>query len=132
MVLARLTLVVGVPLIDLRTPYRREIVDPNSALDSKWDQWLKQPEHRATHRVTERLMSQLAAGGHETGAALTWHSRQGGSDSVVLFFAPPMTPSWWKYEKAQVIRLDSDDGHARIGDALAKQGLNWCGAPIGP
>jgi hypothetical protein len=52
-------------------------------------------------------MSQLAAGGHKTGAALRWHSRQGGSDSVLLFFSPPMAASWWKYEKAQVVRLDT-------------------------
>ncbi|MEX3791376.1 RES domain-containing protein [Paraburkholderia sp. BR14374] len=132
MALARLTLITDVPVIDLRTPYRREIVDANTSLDSKWDHWLKQPEHDATHHVTEQLMSQLAAAGHETGAALRWHSRQGGSDSVVLFFAPPMNPAWWIYEQAEVVRLDSDDGHAKISEALVRQGLCWCGIPAGP
>jgi hypothetical protein len=74
MVLARLTLTVDVPVVDLRTPYRREVVDPNSTLDTRWDVWLKRPDHEATHQVTQRLMNQLSAAGHGTGAALRWHS----------------------------------------------------------
>ena len=132
MVLARLTLTVSVPVIDLRAPYRREIVDPNSPLDSRWEQWLRQPEHQATHQVTERVMRQLAAAGHQQGAALRWHSRQGGADSVVLLFAPPMSPSWWECEESEIVRLDSVAGQSSIRRALATQGLSWVSAPAGP
>jgi hypothetical protein len=131
MALAQLRLTVDVPIIDLRAPYRREVVDANSALDTMWDVLLKRPDHEATHQTTEALMRQLAAAGHTTGAGLRWHSRQGGSDSVILLYAPPMKSEWWTYEEENLFRLDGDRGRDQIARALASQGLGWRAAPHG-
>ncbi|WP_165848012.1 RES domain-containing protein [Paraburkholderia lacunae] len=84
-ILARLTLKVDVPVIDLRPPHRRAVVDAHSDLDAMWDVVLKTPHHEETHDVAARLMRQLADAGYDTGTALRWHSRQAGTESVILF-----------------------------------------------
>lgn len=129
MKLARVTLTREVPVIDLRPPYRREVVDANCDLDSFWDGVLKQSDHGPTHEVSARLMKQLVDAGYHAGAALRWHSRQGGSDSVLLFFEPPMSSTWWVCDAT--FRLDMPDGQEQIREALAAQKLIWVGAPIG-
>ncbi|GAB3626263.1 hypothetical protein PTE30175_00108 [Pandoraea terrae] len=131
MSLARLSLTVEVPLLDLRTPYRRELVDANSALDAMWDHALKRSDYEATHDITQQLMAQLMAAGYPDGAALRWHSRQAGSDSAFLFFEPPMTSAWWTYEDSDIFPLDELSGQEQIRQALAHQGLTWRGAPGG-
>lgn len=129
--LARLTLKSDVPVIDLRPPHRRAVVDAHSDLDAMWDVALKTPHHEETHDVASRLMDQLAAGGYDTGTALRWHSRQAGTESVILFFEPPMSSDWWAHEESDIYRLDGPAGQEQIRLALSTQGLAWKGAPIG-
>lgn len=129
--LARLALKVDVPVIELRPPHRSAVVDAHSELDGMWDVVLKTPHHEETHNVAARLMSQLAAAGYDTGAALRWHSRQAGTESVILFFEPPMSSTWWTYEESDIFRLDETEGQKQIRMALALQGLVWSGAPVG-
>lgn len=131
MVLARLTLTIDVPAIDLRPPYRRSVVDAHSDLDSMWDDVLKTPHHEETHVVTSRLMHQVVSGGSAPGTALRWHSRQAGADSVILFFEPPMSSAWWSHSSSDAFRLDGVAGQEQIEIALAAQNLSWIGSPTG-
>lgn len=129
--LARLTLKVDVPVVDLRPPHRRAVVDAHSDLDAMWDVALKTPRHEETHDVAARLMAQLDAAGYGTGTAIRWHSRQAGTESVILFFEPPMSLTWWSHEAGDIYRLDEPAGQDQIRIALAIQGLTWKGAPCG-
>lgn len=129
--LARLTLKVDVPVVDLRPPHRRAVVDAHSDLDAMWDDVLKTPHHEETHQVAVRLMAQLDAAGHDTGTAMRWHSRQAGTESVILLFEPPMSSAWWSHEARDIYRLDEPAGQEQIRIALSTQGLVWKGAPSG-
>ncbi|WP_186214530.1 RES domain-containing protein [Burkholderia gladioli] len=129
--LGRLTLKVDVPVVDLRPPHRRAVVDANSDLDAMWDVMLKTPNHEETHALAARLMAQLNAAGYDTGTAMRWLSRQAGTESVVLFFEPPMSSAWWSHEASDIYRLDDPAGQEQIRIALASQGLAWKGAPSG-
>lgn len=131
MVLARLTLTIDVPAIDLRPPYRRSVVDAHSDLDSMWDDVLKTPRHEETHPVTSRLMHQVVSRGYSPGTALRWHSRQAGADSVILFFEPPMSSAWWSHSPSDAYRLDDSAGEKQIEIALSAQNLAWIGSPTG-
>jgi hypothetical protein len=108
--LARLTLKVDVPVVDLRPPHRRAVVDAHSDLDAMWDGVLKTPHHEETHHVAVRLMAQLDAAGHDTGTSMRWHSRQAGTESVILLFEPPMSSAWWSHEARDIYRLDEPAG----------------------
>lgn len=129
--LARLTLKADVPVVDLRPPHRRAVVDAHSDLDAMWDAVLKTPRHEETHDIADRLMAQLRAAGHDTGAAIRWHYRQAGTESVILFFEPPMSSSWWSHDACDIYRLDQSAGQEQIRIALSTQGLAWKGAPSG-
>lgn len=129
--LGRLTLKVDVPVVDLRPPHRRAVVDAHSDLDAIWDVVLKTPHHEETHDVAPRLMAQLDAAGYVAGTAIRWHSRQAGTESVILFFEPPMSSAWWSHEASDIYRLDEPAGQDQIRIALSKQGLAWIGAPSG-
>ena len=130
MALAQLTLGHAVPALDLRPPFRRQLVDAGSALDGYWDQMLKEPDHDKTHVVTDAVMRELQRAGHPAGAALIWHSRQAGSETATLFFEPPMQAAWWTVDA--VHRLDTHAGHDVIAGSLDAQGLVWRGAAVGP
>lgn len=129
--LARLTLTADIPVVDLRSPHRRAVVDAHSDLDAMWDVVLKTPHHEETHDVAARLMAQLDAAGYGAGTAMRWHSRQAGTESVILFFEPPMSSAWWSYEASDIYRLDEPVGQEQIRIALSTQGLAWRGAPSG-
>ncbi|WP_225032060.1 RES domain-containing protein [Paraburkholderia sp. XV] len=129
--LARLTLKQDVSVIDLRPPHRRAVVDAHSDLDAMWDVALKTPHHEETHGVAARLMSQLVGAGYDAGTALRWHSRQAGTESVILFFEPPMEAAWWAYGDQDIYRLDEPEGQEQIRIALSTQGLAWIGSPSG-
>jgi hypothetical protein len=120
----------AVPALDLRPPFRRQLVDAGSALDGYWDQVLKEPDHDKTHAVTDAVMRELQLAGHPAGAALIWHSRQAGSETATLFFEPPMQAAWWTVDAAH--RLDTNAGGDVIAGALNTQGLVWRGAAAGP
>jgi hypothetical protein len=130
MALAQLTLRRPVPALDLRPPFRRQLVDACSALDGYWDQVLKDPNHDRTHAVTAAVMRELQLAGHSVGAALIWHSRQAGSETATLFFEPPMHAEWWRVDA--VHHLDTPAGDAVIARALNAQGIVWRGAAVGP
>ncbi|KND58541.1 hypothetical protein BVER_03520 [Candidatus Burkholderia verschuerenii] len=132
MMLARLELTVETPILDLRPPYRRAIVDAPSELDEQWDRMLKDPDHDNTHAFTAKLMQQLRAAGHGDGAALMWYSRQAGNETATLFYDPPMQSNWWRFKNEELYCLDTPEGEAQIRLALAEQGLLWRAAPESP
>ncbi|WP_277185175.1 RES domain-containing protein [Caballeronia sp. BR00000012568055] len=130
MMLARLELTFDASVLDLRSPYRRAVVNASSELDEQWERMLKDPDHANTHNFTMRTMEQLRAAGHEHGAALRWYSRQCASAAATLFFEPRMQPQWWTFRQKDLYRLDSPEGEEQIRIALAEQGLHWRGAPV--
>jgi hypothetical protein len=132
MMLARLELTYDAPVLDLRPPYRREIVNAPSRMDERWDAVLKDPVHENTHDYASKTMQQLRLAGHEDGAALRWYSRQAGNATATLFYEPPMKAHWWKYRQEDLYRLDSPEGEEQIRIALSEQGLRWRGAPVSP
>ncbi|SOE56754.1 RES domain-containing protein [Caballeronia arationis] len=131
MTLARLTLTVSARAIDLRAPYRRQVVDAGSDLDAVWEKVLREPDHEKTHDFTAGIMKHLADKGHPDGPALMWHSRQAGAETATLFFEPPMQSSWWRHEPHDLYPLDEPEGEHQILLALAAQGLRWRGSPSG-
>jgi hypothetical protein len=117
--LARLRLMRPLPIIALDHPARRAVIDVDSVEDQRWHGHLTTNRYRRTYRASAAVDLQCRAADPTLPLpGFRWHSRQLQADLVAVMFEPTFDPRDWEVEQALV--LDSDEGQAALGAALAR------------
>lgn len=125
--IARVRLIEALPILDLRQPRRRQLMDVDGTLDQGWAHVLITPDYPSTHPVAHALSEQLDGGGY-TLTGMAWSSRRVHSDTVYLLFDPPCSSAQW--EPSDFIALDTPAGDDFLDSVLQAHGYYWLGDPM--
>jgi hypothetical protein len=125
--IARVRLLEALPVLDLRQPRRRKLMDVDQPLDQAWSETLITADYPRTHLIAEALSTQLETDGY-TLAGLAWSSRRVQSDTVYLLYDPPCAGAQW--EASDFVSLSADEGDDFIDSVLQAHGMYWLGDPM--
>lgn len=124
--LAQLRLKHPLPIIDLRQPQRRRIVDADSELDDMWAGLLVTRHYQATHEAPPAVRMELEPMTALMGMAYPSRRNQGGNAYVAWHAMSGEAGTWWE-TAAPPVPLGTAAGQARLAHLLAEQGLVWVG-----
>lgn len=80
------------------------------------------PSHGLTHKPARLLFDELTAAGLPEMPVLSWPSRQISTETVYLFYAPPMAKDWW-VQTGPSQPLGTAEGHALVEAEFAARGF---------
>ena len=111
-------------LLELGNPGLRALFPNNDSVEAvAVSHLLTTPKHKQTHQAAKRLRKELRAVGVSEMPALSWPSRQISTETVYLFYAPPMVEDWW-VQASTPQALDTQLGYALIEAEFAARGFS--------
>lgn len=114
--------------LDLRAPYRYQVVDQNTGRDAAWMGWLTAiGDYSPTYEAAENAHRQFAHG-NQSMSAITYPSRRFNADYAAVFYTAPGANVPWIVAETPW-RLDRTEGETRLAERLAEDGFSWVGDP---
>ena len=123
--LARLKLNRDREVVPLDQPFRRNVIDPNTTKNVRWDRHLIRPTYKATHVAAGVIDAQFRADGKVL-PGFRWYSKQIQGDLVAVMYEPAFDPNDWAI--VEQFDLDSSKGRLAISDALLRAKMYLVGS----